>query len=91
MNPWILGMMLHLFLAFRCANNVMLKGTLITIMPFHHIILLYLHLYIFLSIYLFSPREYLNRAHWFQNIIYIIRVAFTINDKTFEDNARIFN
>ena len=39
--------------------------------------------------YIISER--LNRAHWVQNIKHNSRVAFTVNHKTFEGNARIID
>ena len=39
--------------------------------------------------YIMSER--LNRAHWVQNIIHNPRISFTVNEKTFEGNARIID
>ena len=39
--------------------------------------------------YIISER--LNRAHWVQNIKHNPRVAFTVNNKNFEGNARIID
>jgi deazaflavin-dependent oxidoreductase (nitroreductase family) len=39
--------------------------------------------------YIISER--LNRAHWVQNNKHNSRVAFTVNNKTFEGNARIID
>ena len=39
--------------------------------------------------YIISER--LNRAHWVQNIKHNPKVSFTVNNKTFEGNARIID